>query len=43
MINSTPKYVNNPLNVILHCLVCILPFNVNNGDAAKSVLPHCGS
>ena len=33
----------NPLHVILHCLVYILSFNVNNGDTAKSVLSHCGS
>ena len=32
------RYVNNPLHVILHCLVCILSFNVNNGDTAKSRL-----
>ena len=43
MVTSTPKYVNNPLHVILHCLVCILSFNVNIVDTAKSVLSYCGS
>ena len=39
---AAPENVDDFLHVIMHCLVGVRSFNVNNDDATKPLLPHCG-